>query len=397
MLRAASLCLIVCLSSLALAQKPSPQIHSGPLASSAVQVVYVIDGSTLTTYGIDPQTLYATQVGTLTLPESTYPNIVSSSNDRFLYYTAFDSPLQGSPLHLWVYATDASGAPQTPAVQKIDANGWYGGPSIDPQANFFYAVHAGSPGPQYTTFTIRRYLVDSNTGKISQLQVEAQYELANDPSAEDCGLNLDGFSADGSRLYDQVSCSYPGGDKSLYNQRTINPQTGTLGPDAEIYSWNNSSQGGEGVQFVNDLMFDFVVPNGYQQGIEMVNIYEVQPNVTTPLVQCTASMLEACGYFSGPSLVHPSGKYLFLGTSQSTTQIEKVELSAQKIVDTSNYIPYGVERFSPDGTIAYAVNYSSPGFYLEIYGFNVSTAGVTPGGIIDVPSAFDTWFTAVRY
>jgi hypothetical protein len=359
--------------------------------------VYVIDGSTLTTYDIDPQSLYATQVGTLTLPESTYPNIVSSPNDHFLYYTAYNSPLQSSPQHLWVYATDASGAPQTPAVQEINANGFYGGPSIDPQGNFFYAVHEGRAGRQYTTFTIRRYLVDPNTGKISQPQVEAQYELANDPSGEDCGLNLDGFNANGNKLYDQVSCSYPGGDQSLYNERTINPKTGALGPDLEIYNWNNSSQGGESVRFVNNRMFDFVVPNGYQQGISLVNIYRVQPNVTTPLLQCTASMLEACGYFYGPSLVHPSGKYLFLGISQSTTQIEKVELSAKKIVDTSNYIPYSVERFSPDGTIAYGTYYLGPGFYIEIYGFDVSTATVTPGEIIGVPSAFDTWFTAERY
>ncbi len=397
MMRAALLSLIVCLPSLALAQKPNPQVDSGPLASSAVQVVYVIDGSTLTTYDIDPQTLYATQVGTLTLPESTYPNIVSSSNDRFLYYTAYSSPAQSSPQYLWVYATDASGAPQTPAVQKINVTGLYGGPIIDPQANFFYMVHAGRAGRQDTTFTIRRYLVDSNTGKISQPQVEAQYELANDPSAQDCGLLLDGFNANGNKLYDQVSCSYPGGDKSLYNQRTINPQTGALGPDVEIYSWNNSSQGGESVQFVNNRMFDFVVPNSYQLGVNVVNIYQVQPNVTTPLVQCTASMLEACGYFNTPTLVHPSGKYLFLGISPGTTQIEKVELGAKKIVDTSNYIPYGVEQFSPDGTIAYGNYYVGPGFFIEIYGFDVSTATVTPGGIIGAPSALDSWFTADRY
>jgi hypothetical protein len=396
MFRATSLCLIICLPSLALAQKPSPQIHSGPLASSTVQVVYVIDGSTLTTYDIDPQTLYATQVGTLTLPQSTYPGLVPSPNDHFLYYTAYNNPLRGSPLHLWVYATDASGAPQTPAVQEIYANGLYGLPSIDPQANFFYAVYAGQPGPQYTTYTVRRYLVDPNTGEISHPQVEAQYKLSTDGSGDYCGLNLYGFSANGNKLYDGVYCSYPGGENSLYNERTINPQTGALGPDAEIYSWDNSNQGGEGVQFVQNLMFDFVVPNDFEQGIDTVNIYRLQPNVTTPLIRCAASMLEACGYLSG-GLAHPSGKYVFLGISPSATQIERVELNAKKIVDTSNYIPYGVAGFSPDGTIAYGVNYSNPGYYIEIYGFNVDTAAVTPGGIIGVPSGVDSWYTAMRY
>jgi hypothetical protein len=107
---------------------------------------------------------------------------------------------------------------------------------------------------------------------------------------------------------------------------------------------------------VGDLMFDFVNPNNYRQGINSVNsvnIYPRKPNTTKPLLQCTASMLQACGYAGG--FAHPSGKYIFMEISQDTTQIDKVELGAKKIVDTSHYIPYrffGV--FSPDGTIAYA-------------------------------------------
>jgi hypothetical protein len=144
-------------------------------------------------------------------------------------------------------------------------------------------------------------------------------------------------------------------------------------------------------------MFDFVNPNSYQQGINSVSIYPLKPNTSKPLLQCTASMLQACGYAGG--VAHPSSKYIFMEISQDTTQIDRVELGAKKIVDTSHYIPYrfyGV--FSPDGTVAYSFySYSSTFYYVEIYGFDVATSNVTPGGSIYIPSAFDPFFVAQRY
>jgi hypothetical protein len=43
-------------------------------------------------------------------------------------------------------------------------------------------------------------------------------------------------------------------------------ETGTLGPDVEVYSWNNSNSAAENVQFVNNLLFDLVIPDDYPQG-----------------------------------------------------------------------------------------------------------------------------------
>ena len=108
-------------------------------------------------------------------------------------------------------------------------------------------------------------------------------------------------------------------------------------------------------------------------------------------------MLQACGYAGG--VAHPSGKYIFMEISQDTTQIDKVEQGAKKIVDTSHYIPYrfyGV--FSLDGTVTYSFySYSYTFYYVEIYGFDVATSNVTPGGSIYIPSAFDPFFVAQRY
>jgi hypothetical protein len=73
------------------------------------------------------------------------------------------------------------------------------------------------------------------------------------------GLSILGFNPAGTRLYDEVFCGYHGGASATYNERGVNLQTGALGADAQVHSWNNSYGGGEYVQFVNGLLFDFVV------------------------------------------------------------------------------------------------------------------------------------------
>jgi hypothetical protein len=82
------LCLLMYVSSFALAQTSNIQ-SNGSAPSSAVEVVYTIDGSTLTTYNVDPQTLQAAEVGSIILSESTYPYLITSSNGHFLYYERF--------------------------------------------------------------------------------------------------------------------------------------------------------------------------------------------------------------------------------------------------------------------------------------------------------------------
>ena len=141
-------------------------------------------------------------------------------------------------------------------------------------------------------------------------------------------------------------------------------------------------------------MFNFVVPDDWQQGVNSVNVYPLVPNTNRPLVQCTATMLEACGY-GGAMRVHPSGEYVFMDIG--VEQVEKVDLNSKTITDTSYYIPYPFGAFSPDGSLVYAVNDSGSGFYIEIYGFNVSTGAVTPGQYIYVPQQIDSWLAAQRY
>ena len=105
MSRFLSLCLVLCVSSFVLA--------------SSVEVVYVAQGTSIVTYNVDPQTLNYTQVGTLSIKgASTFGSVVPAPNDHFIYVMAADAT---QTTHLYVYATDAKGAPQSRPTQMLYA------------------------------------------------------------------------------------------------------------------------------------------------------------------------------------------------------------------------------------------------------------------------------------
>jgi hypothetical protein len=378
------------LSAIALAQQ------SNSSATSSTQVVYEIGSSTVTTYDVDPQTLTATQAGeplTVNATDLNYSanSVAPSANDHALY--VIGSASQTSQQYLTVYATNTSGVPQTPSLQAIPTTGLVQ-VQTNPRATFLYAIFQSSDGNN-TFVAIRGYQVDSE-GKLSNRQTLANYKLPNGGD-EFCSVLILGFNAAGSELYDSVACSYPDSYAASYNERAVDLQTGALGPDVEIYSWGSTSGGYQSVQFVGNYVFDFETPNNYQTGLNSVNIFPLVPDTTTPLVQCTASMLESCGYAKG--VAHPSGRYIFMGDTEGFCEIDRVELEAKKILDTGNYIPSGFggtpfySQFGADGTIAYAYGSNNS---IQIYGFNVETSEVTPGGSFPLPNSDFILATARR-
>lgn len=382
--RAVCVCAFLCVVSLSFAQTPP----------TPLQVVYVIDGSTLTTYNIDSKTLQATQVGTTAMKQSAYPEITTSPDGHFVYYLAFQDLSQDGE-RLYVYSTDSSGVPGSRPAQTVTATGFQS-LQMDPSGQYLYLVHEGTPGSQYTTYTIKRYLIDPATGTLSQPVIEATYKLDSIVSATNCSLSITGMNLVGTELYDAVICSYPhGGISATYYKRTVNTQTGALGPDQQVYSFNNDSgQTNYQVQFMKNLMFVLVSPNVYPPD-NTVDVYSLS-NTKNPQISCTSSMVANCAS-DFYEVVHPSAQYLFLINPQTyATDIDKVELSSKQMVATSSTIPYEVQQFSPDGKIAYAVNDVNGALDIEIYGFNTSNARVTAGGLIYVPSGLDPWFAAER-
>lgn len=389
MLRA--ICLILFVSSFAFAQPAEQNQSSDSKSSSAVQVVYVIDGSTMTTYNVDPETLQPASVGTTALRQSVAPRLITSPNGHFLYYSASLDYSTTDTNELYVYDTQASGVPSG-LVQLMSAKSLFG-MAMHPSGRFLYTVMLGASSGLTEPYTIVRSLIDEKNGRISHHVAEATYQL--DVGTSYCSLSILGFNNTGNRMYDAVFCSYPHGTSAAtYYERSVNLENGALGPDQQILTWNfYGSSGGEIVQFVNNLVFDFTIAEFFPDSI---NVYQAQPNVSTPLVNCTSSMWATCGNLGWHSLAHPSGKYVFVFDNTNTTEIGRIDFNTKQIVQDSS-IPYPVWQFSPDGSIVYAENDMYPAMDLEIYGFSVASGQVTRGGTIYLPSDLDYWFSAERF
>lgn len=360
------------------------------------QVVYAAEGATLYTWDVNPQSFQATQAGTTALPQTVFPGMVASPDGHFLYYSAYQNFSQQN-YELYVYATNAAGVPQSTPLQQIS----FAGMSdlvIDPNGNFAYAVLTGSQGDQTTPYSIIGYPRNPATGQLGNPVTEATYNLSNNQGGLTCELGLLGFSPHGDQLYDLVYCFSPQGSSAYtYNARQINQDNGSLAHDVEFYRWSNDNGGGELVQPVGNFMFDFVNPDPSIPEPTQVNVYPMQPHTMTPLIQCTSSMQASCGSFIAP-LAHPSGQYVFIFDSTYVTDILHVDIPNQQMTLTNGSIPYEVQQFSPDGSIAYAVYDDFEGqLNVEIYGFNTSNAAVTPGGTITIPTDSYPWIAAERY
>lgn len=360
------------------------------------QIVYAIEGASLITYNIDSQTFQPTQAGSTTLEQTVNPGLVASPDGHFVYYSAYQNyEQQGNTLY--VYATNAAGVPQSTPVQQFDFSNM-SDLFIDPTGLFAYAILTGPAGSQTTPYSIIGYQRDPGTGQLRNPQTEATYNLSNSVGGLTCELGLLGFSPHGDHLYDLVYCFAPTGSNAdyTYSERQINTNNGSLAHDVEFYSWSNDNGGGELVQPVGKLLFDFVNPNPSIPEPTQVNVYPMQPHTSTPLIQCTASMQAVCGSFIAP-LAHPSGQYVFIFDSTDVTDVLHVDVPNQQLTLTSSSIPYEVQQFSPDGSIAYGVSDNFEGqLSIEIYGFNTANAALTPGGTITIPTDSYPWFAVER-
>jgi hypothetical protein len=386
-----ALCLLLCLSSPSFAQtlRSSSQ---GWAPTSPVEVFYVVDDSTLTTYNIDQETFEASAVGTTTMPASKYPGIVTSPDGQFLYYLT-DSSFAGTGQKLYAYETNAAGVPEDTPVQAMNA-GQLAGLVMNRGGTFLYSIAVGPIGQQYTRqYSIVRNVIDLSTGKLSQPVSEATYQLDSNASGNDCSLSILGFNPAGTIMYDGIFCGGPhASGSSTYNQRTVDLQTGALGPDQQVYGFGYyAGSGYANVQFENNFMFAFDSYENQGPNENIVDVFQM-PNVSAPAVNCTATMLAACGDF-GHALAHPSGEYVFL--ESNGTQIGQVNLETQQIVEV-NSLPFTAWMFSPDGGVAYGQTSTGSPHDVYIAGFNAANGEVKLGGTIQLPHVLDYWIAAKR-
>jgi hypothetical protein len=387
-----AMCFLLCFSALAFAQ-PLNRVDRASSPSSPVQVLYVIDGTTVITYNINQQTFQPTTAGTSTFPPTKYYRFTTSPNDEFFYYLTANSYSNGEQ-KLYVYDTNASGVPASTPVQTTKANQLQQ-LIVNPAGTFLYSIAMG-PVTETTQFSIVRNVVNPANGTLSAPVTEATYQLDTQSSGNDCYLKIAGFNPAGTTMYDAILCSGPhGSGTETYNQRSADPQTGALGPDEQIFAFNSyADSGNANVQFANNLMFTFLGYFNQGPDANVIDVYQTQPYSSTPLIDCTASTLGICGSYAG-ALAYPSGSYVFLGNGSYETGIYAVNLTTQQLVE-GNSIPFQVSMLSPDGSVAYGTT-SAPG-HIRIAGFNAANGEVKEGGSVDLPHVlYSTWFAAERY
>jgi hypothetical protein len=344
-------------------------------------VLYAADGTNLYTYDIDPQTLQPSLMGTIPLPKPQVNGLAASSDGRFLYLMASD-PYPATDNRIYVYDTTGYGVPGMP-LQSVAATN-QSSMFVDPTENFLYTVHMGTHNTQNLTlpWSLYRYEVNGTNGELTHGVNEATYLLPNQ-GTNSCSLSIAGMNAKGTEIYDYEFCGTHEGENGFYHERTVDPLTGALGAPQQIFAWFvDTDANPDSVQIIKGLLFAFAYPVADQPYNEL-QIYPVTTNKNVkPLVECTSTMLAACGSDTG--VAHPSAKYVFYTNPQdSTTEVEAVDLSSKQIVSTGTTFATpmpNVLKFSPDGSVVYSWQPTTS--TISIFGFSALTAAITTGGSV---------------
>ena len=334
--------------------------------SQNIEILYVINGVTVTTYSVDSSSLAATPVEqpvNLTEAQVSLLQFDPSPSDHFLYTVWSDGEnLQ----HLSVFHTDASGVPQVPALQVLNA-GSLSQFNMHRSGRFAYMLEVTSSNGLFMA-DIRLFHVNHHNGTLKEdPTVQGRYGPANYWPAF-----LYGFSENGRKLYDTSMFN----TVSLYRERQIDTSSGVLGDDTKLISVGS----GDTVVIGRRIIIDqHVSSNNIQQGY--LNILANTPNPDL-LIHCTYAMLSFCTTASNVQL-DGFGEYLFLTdpTSQAV-HVAFINLRDRKIIDTGNSLPMTAQTpgfaFSPDRSIVYAILDSDNS--VHFYHFDITSGTLTEGG-----------------
>lgn len=344
-------------------------------------VLYVGDQANLYTYNIDPKTFQPTLMGTIPLPKTQLNGIAASSDGKFLYVMASD-PYPATNNRIYVYDTTGYGVPGMP-IQSVAAT-YQGSMFVHPSGRFLYDVRMGThvDTQQNLAWSIYRYEVNPADGRLTSVVNEATYHLPAQ-GTNYCSLAIAAMNIIGTKIFNNVFCGTHAGLNGWDDERILDPQTGALGASSQIFSWSANSIGAQdSVQIMHGLLFAFAVPIAGQP-YNNLQIFRVSANPNAkPLIDCTSTMLAACATDSG--VAHPSAKYVFFTNTQSnTTEVDAVDLSSKQIVPTGTTFPTAtpnVLKFTPDGSVLYSWDWQTS--TISIFGFDASTAAITPGGEI---------------
>jgi hypothetical protein len=359
---------------------PAAVLRPGTSSSSAVEVAYILSGSTVQTFDVDRTTGSPTEEGSgVTLDPVTNITYLPSVNDEFVYVTGNDS--QGVEW-LWVYATDSTGVPQLPAVQALNlTDGIFATYDfvLNPNGTLAYAAETAQSAQQFTLVKIVSFTIDPGTGMVTKAAKPVASYGPNGPCLLTASTSyfIYGFNPSGTVMYDLWNCNYPfGSDSGMYYSRGVNQTTGAIGQEKQILAWADSNQGTDAINITPSAIVYFTIPTF--GAMSAVNVYSL---TGAALFSCGASMVEACGYGTW-NYLDPMGKFDLIALGQGVTQITKFEVGAKKIVDTNYFVPGNFLGFAPDDALIYTQNIQEDWLY-PIYVFDATTGAVTyMGGTI---------------
>jgi hypothetical protein len=347
---------------------PSPP-NGTPSSGASPQVLYVIDkGAAVSTYAVDKNALTFTSLGQPVnlIPTASLLQFVPAPDDNFLYVLWSDTRNQQ---HLSVYATDNSGIPKTPAVQTLDAPSLYQF-NIHRSARFVYMMQVSDVAAEYIS-AVRLFYVNSADGTLHEdPKLQGSYGPYNVLPA-----SLYGFSSDGTKIY----LSRQNSQGPFYEQRSLNTESGTVGPDVVLYQPAGGWISSDTLVIGPQVMVDEHRASG---ATGYIDVLPLAPRPRRHLFRCTAAMLPACETATDVQ-IDPTGQYLFL-TDPPTQEVHvtRIRVKAKKVQDTGNAIPMTAETpgfaFSPDGTLVYAVLASDSS--VHVYSFNAASGQLVGGG-----------------
>lgn len=355
--------------------------NSSPAATAPVnEILYTINGGTVSVYSIDFSSLAATlleQPVSLLPPSSFLIQFDPSPDDHFVYVVWSDTQ---NRQHLSVFQTDSSGVPQLPAIQTLNANS-LSQFNMHPDGRFAYMLEVTASNNSYQG-DIRLFKVQQGQGTLKE---SAQIQGSYGPSPYWPAF-LYGFSSDGTKLYDTSTVD----TSSIYRQRAINLTTGVLGADKQIFQATGKSQ----------VVIRNVIVDQYRTSITADNFLAIYPNTPNPAkatIRCTMAMVSACATATNVQLA-PPGRYLFLTDPVTrTVQIAAFNLSTRRIRKTNYSMPMPSQTpgfaFSPDGGIVYALADDQS---VHFYHFDAQSGALTEGGT-PLPLASGNGICPARY
>ncbi len=375
--------------------------QSANRTTSAIDVLYFVTYSTIQTYNVDPTYSLGTLYGTLTVPAPLdgYPVFVAGANDRYIYVWCACGT-DGSVVQ--VYATDLNGAPQAPPIQTVKFKAAFRNFVIDPSGRLAYATEPLQNSSQQPEFGIQAFDLNPNTGILTAFPTLSAVEYP--PPAEICSssnpfadpsFSLNGFNLSGTQLIDDWRCSGHDNGVGYYYSRTVDQQTGALGPDVLTVGTGSSEDEYNTVTFTPTSMLSFT-NYGYEDSPNELDVY--WPNAK-PDFSCTYTRLDACSYSSGIT-ADRTGNFIFFYTYSGGTDVTRLNMTNKTIEPVGIRLPDSINSLSLDDRLIYGGRtLSSNGQYgIPIYIFDPGTGLITDNHqSITMPYESTILIPALRY